>query len=382
MADQELSNQTDGELLAIICSSESDTAKARASETFRRRHQRMVFQVCFHNLRHQEDAIEMMILIFEYFEVMAAKYRDSRSLRGLLKKAAHDRSANVVKRRARYFAALNDLVLEKTYQYSHYASEAFDAGRHALVSNDELREAISRLPQRQAQVLQKMFFEGKAGSDIAEDMGLKPARVSQIKSEAIERLKEKFRDRTSALVCFLRNRRLPGLAKSRLATTFVGMAIAVVCATNCYQPAVRMIDTAKARTAQIDIVNLLLDSEYIFVYISNSGRHQAGIPVVQLRRPNGQGLTPPGILVARNSKGTLGTAVQIGDNLQIHVIRFGHGFRPVLENPGHASPIFTCDTDRVAHSSDSFSSVPALWNNGKLTFTVNDGAGAIRVERP
>ena len=55
-----------------------------------------------------------------------------------------------------------------------------------------LTRAISALPDRLATVVRRYFFEEKTVTEIAEELGVTQSRVSQLRSEAIELLKDGF----------------------------------------------------------------------------------------------------------------------------------------------------------------------------------------------
>jgi RNA polymerase sigma factor for flagellar operon FliA len=55
-----------------------------------------------------------------------------------------------------------------------------------------LSRAISALPERLATVVRRYFFEEKTVTEIAEELGVTQSRVSQLRSEAIELLKDGF----------------------------------------------------------------------------------------------------------------------------------------------------------------------------------------------
>lgn len=63
-----------------------------------------------------------------------------------------------------------------------------------------LAEAIRRLPPAQSEVISRSFLAGELLADIAEDLGLTEARLSQIRSEAIEALRSYFATQYEGLV--------------------------------------------------------------------------------------------------------------------------------------------------------------------------------------
>ncbi|MGE9296956.1 MAG: FliA/WhiG family RNA polymerase sigma factor [Puniceicoccales bacterium] len=62
--------------------------------------------------------------------------------------------------------------------------------RHELV--DEVSQLITELPERQRSVLVQYYFEGKRLADIAEVFGVTEARICQIHTQAVAKLRRSF----------------------------------------------------------------------------------------------------------------------------------------------------------------------------------------------
>lgn len=72
---------------------------------------------------------------------------------------------------------------------------AADDPEEELLSNERvacLTRAINALPERLSMVVRRYFFEEKTVTEIAEELGVTQSRVSQLRSEAIELLKDGF----------------------------------------------------------------------------------------------------------------------------------------------------------------------------------------------
>lgn len=69
---------------------------------------------------------------------------------------------------------------------------------HVLLSEQwaELREAINVLPQRLRDVLLAVYIEQKPLGELAEELGVSPSRVSQLRAEAVKALRGVVRNRS------------------------------------------------------------------------------------------------------------------------------------------------------------------------------------------
>lgn len=73
-------------------------------------------------------------------------------------------------------------------QHRHLPEEALEQQE----MTGTMRVAVDRLPDVQRQVVQSYFFEGRLLRDIADDLGVTEARVSQIRSEALTSIQAYF----------------------------------------------------------------------------------------------------------------------------------------------------------------------------------------------
>ncbi len=53
-----------------------------------------------------------------------------------------------------------------------------------------LNDAIDRLPARERTVIKLGFFEDRSGRDVAKTLGVSEARVSQLRTRALSRLRD------------------------------------------------------------------------------------------------------------------------------------------------------------------------------------------------
>jgi RNA polymerase sigma factor for flagellar operon FliA len=53
-----------------------------------------------------------------------------------------------------------------------------------------LRDAVAALPERHRQVIQGYFLEGKTSQEIAEDLGITQSRISQLRADALEMMRD------------------------------------------------------------------------------------------------------------------------------------------------------------------------------------------------
>lgn len=75
-------------------------------------------------------------------------------------------------------------------EHRHLPEEALE--RQELIGT--IRAAIEHLPETQRHVVTACFFEGRLLRDIAEDLGVTEARISQIRSEALTAIQAYFAD--------------------------------------------------------------------------------------------------------------------------------------------------------------------------------------------
>lgn len=85
-------------------------------------------------------------------------------------------------------ATLGDFVQED--QDEHLPEDALE--QRELIGT--LRSAISYLPEQQFEIIQRYYFGGELLRDIADELGVTEARISQIRSEALTALRAYFGD--------------------------------------------------------------------------------------------------------------------------------------------------------------------------------------------
>jgi RNA polymerase sigma factor for flagellar operon FliA len=64
------------------------------------------------------------------------------------------------------------------------------ADEHELL--DLIREAIVRLPERLRVAITATYLEGRSGLEVSELLGVSPSRVSQLRAEALVRLRSEL----------------------------------------------------------------------------------------------------------------------------------------------------------------------------------------------
>lgn len=56
-----------------------------------------------------------------------------------------------------------------------------------------VKRAVDKLPEKHKEVIQKRFYEGKRGNDVAKELGVTPSRISHMIQDAIEKVKQNLK---------------------------------------------------------------------------------------------------------------------------------------------------------------------------------------------
>ncbi len=67
-----------------------------------------------------------------------------------------------------------------------------DASEENWIENMSLREALSKLGERERLIITRRFYAGRTQMEIAEEIGISQAQVSRLEKSAIEKIREEF----------------------------------------------------------------------------------------------------------------------------------------------------------------------------------------------
>ena len=67
-----------------------------------------------------------------------------------------------------------------------------DASEENWIENISLREALSKLGERERLIITRRFYAGRTQMEIAEEIGISQAQVSRLEKSAIEKIREEF----------------------------------------------------------------------------------------------------------------------------------------------------------------------------------------------
>ncbi len=100
-----------------------------------------------------------------------------------------------------YLQSLEDIVYKITEEheksYDNFISSDIETPEENALKSDlesKLKEAVERLDDREKLVLQLLFYEELGIKEVAEILGISLSRVSQIKSQALQKLKDYLED--------------------------------------------------------------------------------------------------------------------------------------------------------------------------------------------
>ncbi len=65
-------------------------------------------------------------------------------------------------------------------------------GQSDWLDEISLKEAMSRLGEREKRILYSRFFQGKTQMDVAQEIGISQAQVSRLEKGALERIKKQI----------------------------------------------------------------------------------------------------------------------------------------------------------------------------------------------
>jgi len=136
-----------------------------------------------------ETAEECVADVFARFlDILRRGKGPKRNLKAYLYRMVHNWAYERFRRRKT--VSLDDLPVEAL----RVSQESMDAALDRRWQAERLRQALHRLPPRQAQVLMLRFLEGFSHADIAEAMGISVGAVKALQHRGVENLKRLLRE--------------------------------------------------------------------------------------------------------------------------------------------------------------------------------------------
>jgi len=96
-----------------------------------------------------------------------------------------------------YILSLEEIFRDFTRDYSELMPGSADVEEEVIKKNlqERVKEAVSKLPEREKLVIQLVFYEELPVKEVAKILGTSVSRVSQLKAKALERLREMLSNR-------------------------------------------------------------------------------------------------------------------------------------------------------------------------------------------